>query len=263
VVRASLKPDYSEERRLFFVGISRAKQYVTLLAGPKPSRFFTHYADGSPQLQGTGEVPKRPSVEEELESKPAVGEFQARRRNLSVHDLLKLGINKSGMRPENGADELSHKGMKYGTEVHQMAELCAYGKDIPEERFVQYPELVKVKATIDRLKSEGAELYAERHCALALHDPDVTVSGIIDLMAEFPDRIEVHDWKTDAEGDYQSEYRIQLSVYAHILMDIYPEKKVTCVIDWLNFGEPETFEPLDIGLIKQRAAEALNPVKNK
>ena len=263
VVRASLKPDYSEERRLFFVGISRAKQYVTLIAGAKPSRFFTHFADGSPQLQGTGEVPKRPSVEEELESKPAIGEFRARRRNLSVHDLLKLGINKSGMRPENGADELSHKGMKYGTEVHQMAELCAYGKDIPDERFDQYPELVKVKATIDRLKSEGAELYAERHCALALHDPDVTVSGIIDLMAEFPNRIEIHDWKTDAEGDYQSEYRVQLSVYAHILMDIYPDKKVVCVIDWLNFGEPETFEPLDIGVIKQRATEALNPVKNK
>ena len=82
-------------------------------------------------------------------------------------------------------------------------------------------------------------------------------------MAEFPDRIEVHDWKTDAEGDYQSEYRVQLSVYAHILMDIYPDKKVVCVIDWLNFGEPETFEPLDIGVIKQRATEALNPVKNK
>ena len=79
----------------------------------------------------------------------------------------------------------------------------------------------------------------------------------------FPDRIEVHDWKTDAEGDYQSEYRVQLSVYAHILMDIYPEKEVVCVIDWLNFGEPETFEPLGMDIIKQRAAEALNPVKNK
>ncbi len=263
VVKASLRPDYSEERRLFFVGISRAKQYVTLVSGPKPSRFFTHYADGSPQTQGREEVPKRPSVEEELEAKPEIGEFRARRRNLSVHDLLRLGITKSGMRPENGADELSHKGMKYGTEVHQMAELCAYGRTISEDRFEQYPELVKVKATIDRLKSEGATLYAERHCALALHDPDVTVSGIIDLMAEFPDRIEVHDWKTDAEGDYQAEYRVQLSVYARILMEMFPEKKVVCVIDWLNFGEPETFEPLGMDIIKQRAAEALNPVKNK
>ena len=82
-------------------------------------------------------------------------------------------------------------------------------------------------------------------------------------MAEFPDRIEVHDWKTDAEGDYQSEYRIQLSVYAHILLDIYPEKRVVCVIDWLNFSDPETFEPLPIDIVKERARNILASGKNK
>ena len=264
VVKASLKTDYDEERRLFFVGISRAKQYVTLIAGSKPSKFFLHFADKyAVQPQGTEEVKERAAIGQELEPRPVIGGFEPRRRNLSVHDLLKLGMTKSGIRPENGCDELSHKGMKYGTEVHQMAELMAYGRTIPNERYEQYPELVKVKATLDRLKSEGAELYAERHCALALHDPDVTVSGIIDLMAEFPDRIEVHDWKTDAEGDYQSEYRIQLSVYAHILKEIYPDKEVVCVIDWLNFGEPETFGPLSIEVIKERAKDALSVKKTE
>ena len=263
VVNSVIKPDYNEERRLYFVGISRAKQYVTLIAGNNPSPFFEHFTDNGLEPEGTEEVPKRTKASDEPEPRPEIGSFKVRRKNLSVHDLLRFGITSSGMRPEGESDELGRKGMKYGTEVHQMAELYVNGKLDPADRYEEYPELEKIKATVDRLRSEGATLYAERPCALALNDPDVTVSGIMDLMAEFPDRIEVHDWKTDAEGDYQSEYRIQLSVYAHILLDIYPEKKVVCVIDWLNFSDPETFEPLPIDIVKERARNILASGKNK
>ena len=258
VVSASVAKDYSEERRLFFVGISRAKQYVTLIAGKKPSEFFKHFARGSPQQAGTYEVEKKTLRSQIPEARPVIGEFKVRRKNLSAHDLLMFGMTSSGMRPEGEADELCHKGMKYGTEVHQMAELIVRDFDIEPERFEEYPELVKVKATVERLRAEGAEeLYAERRCGLALNDPNVTISGIIDLLAVFPDRIEIHDWKTDAEGDYQGEYRIQLSIYAHVLMDMHPGKKVTCTIDWLDWSEPETFEPLDIEVIKERTKAAL------
>ncbi len=261
VVMASVKKDYSEERRLFFVGVSRAKQYVTLVAGKKPSRFFKHFAARGSQQAGTEEVPYRTPPSQKPEPRPVIGEYRVRRKNKSVHDLLNFDTTSSGMKPEIGADELSHKGMKYGTEVHQMAELIVKGFEVGPEMFGKYPELVKVKATVDRLRSEGAELYAERRCGLALNDPDVTISGIIDLLAVFPDRIEVHDWKTDAEGDYQSEYRVQLSIYAHVLMDLYPDRKVTCTIDWLDWADPETFEPEGIEVIKERARTALGQKK--
>ncbi len=263
VIQASLKIDYSEERRLFFVAISRAKQYVTLIAGPSPSKFFECFTGYGIQEAGEGLVPVRPLPFQEKAPEPEVGKVRTRRKNLTAHDLLHFGITSSGMRPESDADELCHKGMKYGTEVHQMAELVIRGIKVDGEKFETYPELAKVKATKERLLTEGAtELYAERRCSLALHDPDVTVTGVIDLLAVFPDRIEVHDWKTDAEGDYQSEYRIQLSIYAHVLMDLYPDRKVTCTIDWLNWSEPETFDPLDIEVIKERARTALGLKKD-
>ncbi|MCQ2078842.1 MAG: UvrD-helicase domain-containing protein [archaeon] len=254
VVRKSLKPDYSEERRLLFVGISRAQQYVTLIAGKSPTQFFTHYTERGMQVEGDVPAPFRSTVETQLVERPVIAPFRERRKNLAVHDLLHFDMR--GHRPEGDADEFSGRGMQYGTEVHRYAELLVKGISVPAETFETYPQLQNVVKVLEGLK--GMTLHAERHCSLPLEGTKITLSGTIDMMAESEDRIEVHDWKTDVESIYGNEYRIQLTAYALVLRELYPGKEVVCVIDWVSQGRSERFDPLDVSVLRERAEEFLS-----
>lgn len=236
VVRKSIKPDYSEERRLLFVGISRAKQYVTLIAGPLPSAFFQHYADSGREYEGEDPVPYLPSEEDELIPRPEVESFRPRRKNIPVHGLLKFDV--ANHLPEEDGDEFSGKGMQYGTEVHKLAELQVHGNVLGNDVLALYPQAVESQRIIDGLRAAGARLTAETDCAFPLNELNATVNGRIDMYAEFPDRIEVHDWKTDAEKIYENEYMVQLSVYAAVLREV-KKKPVEAFIDWLTLGESE------------------------
>lgn len=257
-VSKSIVKDYSEERRLLFVGISRAKQYVTLIAGKKPSAFFSYYADKYGKTEGgTEPVPVLTLTEELLVERPVIGAIKPRRKNIPVHGMMHL--DKSGYRAETESDEFNKKGMQYGTDVHKLAEMLVRGKPFDAHLFKDYPQLNMARDVVERLKGEGAVLTAERECSLPLNDLNATVRGIIDMYAEFPDRIEVHDWKTDAEPVYVNEYKLQLTVYAHVLAHMM-NKPVTCHIDWLTQGRSEEFQPLPMDLIIERAKEFLSAV---
>ncbi|MCQ2084572.1 MAG: UvrD-helicase domain-containing protein [archaeon] len=255
VVKKSIKFDYSEERRLLFVGISRAKQYCTLIASGRASNFFSYYAGEEPQSGGVEPVPVRTAADAELIAKPEVKAFRPRRKNLAVHDIMNFNIE--GYRPESDSDEVPGKGMQYGTEVHGYIELIVREISFDESAYKRYPELTKAKEIVDGLRAQGAELRAERECSLPLNDLNATVRGVIDMMAVLPDRVEIHDWKTDSRDDYEEEYKLQLSVYAHILAHFHPDKKVVCFIDWLSREEQTVFDPLPLEMIEARARDAL------
>ncbi|MBR1888766.1 MAG: hypothetical protein IJ810_02265, partial [Candidatus Methanomethylophilus sp.] len=257
-VSKSIVKDYSEERRLLFVGISRAKQYVTLIAGKKPSAFFSYYADKYGKTEGgTEPVPVLTLTEELLVERPVISAIKPRRKNIPVHGLMHL--DKSGYRAETESDEFNKKGMQYGTDVHKLAEMLVRGKPFDAHLFKDYPQLNMARDVVESLKGVGAELTAEKECSLPLNDLNATVRGVIDMYAEFPDRIEVHDWKTDAEPVYVNEYKLQLTVYAHVLAHM-KNKPVTCHIDWLTQGRSEEFQPLPMDLIIERAKEFLSAV---
>ncbi len=255
LVTNAIKRDLSEERRLLFVGISRAKQYVTLIAGKNPSGFFKHYSEDGAEQGRNSPIPMRESQSEEHIPRPEISAFKARRKNIPVHGLLHLDGDGISAAPES--DEIGNRGMIYGTKVHDYAELLVNGIALSDRIFRDYPQVEGAKRIIDRLKSEGADLTAEIDCALPLNELNVTVNGRIDMFAEFPDHIEVHDWKTDVEPTLKGEYMIQLSVYAYVLAHL-KNKPVDCHIDWLTQDATDVFEPVPMDVIIQRASEFLD-----
>ena len=82
--------------------------------------------------------------------------------------------------------------------------------------------------------------------------------GFIDLIALYPDRVVIHDYKTDAmiRPNIEKEYELQLSVYARAASAYYnlPAK---CVIDYISIGERKEFEPMEMSEIRKRVEQYL------
>lgn len=246
LVSLAADKNYDEERRLLFVAVSRAKQYVTITAGDKPSKFFNVLSEGSdtgclgPEAMSAVPVPEA----EALTERPKVDPFKPRRKNIGVHEILVF----DGVPPTDRRAEVCDKGMEYGIKVHNAAEALARG--IPPDR--DYPEIKAIRKVLDSLK--GAEVLPETECSLPFNSLNVSLRGVIDLLAVFPDRIEIHDYKTDVDRRFENEYRIQLSVYAHAAGEFYG-KPVKCVIDYVHIDERVEFEPLEKDVIAGRITE--------
>jgi len=248
-----IKPDYSEDRRLMFVALSRAKQYETIICGPNPSRFM--------QDLSIGDYVPIPDVEhdagmyvEQLIDAPSIPEYEVRRVKLGVHEILDFS-NEDGTSNYEGADEVGGKGMEYGTRIHKIAELMCNGKKVSED----YPEIEEIKKVLDRTADADIR-YPEIECGLPLEGTNITLRGVIDLLVLYPDRIEIHDYKTDVSDRFEKEYEIQLSVYAHAVKEFY-HKHVDCFIDYVSRGITKQIEILPTEKIVQRAlgdAESLN-----
>ena len=246
------KKDYDEDRRLFFVAVSRAKQYLTFIAAD-PSKFMTGISG-----ENYKEIPDRPlprsTMSQTLTPPPEIGTYAKRRTRLGVHEIMDFAAE-DGTGGTAEGDEVCGKGKEYGTKVHELAYLLMRRGSLPEREFEEYPELVRAKEVLDCLA--GADLLeGEIDCGLPLGDPDAVLRGRIDLLAIYPDRVEIHDWKTDASDRFESEYRLQLSVYAHAASAYY-EKPAVCIIDYLGLGRSVKFDPMPLDTIRERTRARL------
>lgn len=254
IVLKCAKKNYDEERRLMFVAISRAKQYVTFIAGDTPSKFFLNMPDVLSSDEGTG----IPDFGEESESgpsvlRPEIDPFVKRRKNIGVHDILRFEGEDI---PPEGSDQFCGKGMEYGVKIHSLAEAMARGiKPSPEEeKLPEIPGIIKVlKATEDSLLAEP-----EIECALPFNEYNATLRGIIDLYVLYPDRVEIHDYKTDVSDRFEEEYEMQLSIYAHAAMEFTGRTKAVCVIDYVSMGTEHRFDPMPKSVIAKRLKEYLD-----
>lgn len=253
LARAAVKSDYSEERRLMFVAMSRAKQYETLIYGPKPSRFVTGLmGERTPDTIDDVSADLKTS-DEDLSDVPAIPPYPPRRLKLGVHEILDFTDEEGTSAPE-GSDEIGGKGMEYGTEIHKIAELMCRGKTVDAD----YPEIPEIRKVLDTVSSADI-VYSEIECGLPLDGMDVTLRGVIDMLALFEDHIEIHDWKTDVTDRFESEYRMQLSVYAHAVGRFYG-KEVRCFIDYVSRGDSVRIDPLPVADIEQRVHTYMNQV---
>ena len=252
IARSGIPPDYSEERRLLFVAMTRAKQYLAITAHD-PSAFFNYYQE----RHGTSE-PKAFDIEEELKKKrslkPDIGDYKKHRESISLHDLMDTIVI-----PE-GAENHRGKGKDYGEEVHQMAYLYlrrreSYLKmkvstDDDSEKKVsideKYPEMKFIRKIIDDRRD--CKISGETKCVLPVDD--VAVKGTIDLIAEYDDRIEIHDYKTDPDTRYEPRYRFQLGVYALAAQSL--GKKVRCFIHYVCIGETKETSPITMDDVRER-----------
>lgn len=183
-VKSAVPPDYDEDRRLLFVAMSRAKQFLTLIAMKgSESNFFLGIRDKTGSIPD-GSIPPVESADGPMI--PAIGEYTPRRRTLGVHDIMDVRFGK-------GSDEICGKGPEYGTMIHEDARLMQLGR-APK---VARPEHAEIRRVLDGVKDADL-VFSEVECILPVEGTDVSLKGVIDLVAVYPDRVEIHDYKTDA-----------------------------------------------------------------
>lgn len=252
--------NYDEDRRLMFVAMSRARQYETLICGKHDEKGDDEYSEFMRGLSNRcfTEIPDSNfDFEKQLNrtcEKPVLPEYAPRKIRMGVHDIMELDFFTDG---EKVTDEICSKGAKYGTEVHNDAHMMFKGIDPGEFK----PEHAEIKRVLDRI-SGAKERYAEVECMLPVEGTNVILKGYIDLMAVFSDRIEIHDYKTDADMSEQIEYeyKLQLSVYAHAASLFYG-LPCRCYLDFVSLKRTMEFEPLEIEHVRGRVFKKLSAVK--
>ncbi|WP_394743079.1 UvrD-helicase domain-containing protein [Natronococcus roseus] len=230
VLSKCLSRDYDEERRLMYVAITRAESHVLFTAGSSPSPLFEN-------------LPLEPTeVDPDVE---AIGDQATEQTRLQVS--VPVPDTPTGQSPHSLMDDRvfsdveEGKGKEFGTRVHEFAEQYAEGRDVePSNDDEQH-----VKAFLDSLPGT---LRAEKNAYLPIDvdDDRVTISGIIDLLHVTDERIDIVDYKTDRGRHAQSEYRKQLSVYYHVVRQLYPGRLINTSAFYTFDGEVVDVDPLTI-----------------
>ena len=245
LIRKTRAGSYDEERRVLFVALSRAKQYITITSSKSHSRFFSHFKTVEKKQVDDFPMPcplPRHSGDTGMSRPPEIPEYRRRRVTLAVHDLMTY------VPAHDLVGDDSPRGKEYGTMVHSAAEVMAMGGEAPD-----IPEAPRIREVLSSL--DGADLIVERECALPLGR--VTVRGIIDLLAIWPDRAEVHDWKTDFDDRNRDSYRIQLSVYARVVEGVL-KRPVRCFVQYVSRGVTAEVDPMSADELRRLAEEHLD-----
>lgn len=120
------------------------------------------------------------------------------------------------------------------------------------------PEHDEIRRVLEKT-SDADMRFSEVRCTLPLDEFNVVLNGVIDLLAVYPDHIEIHDYKTDSEmsESIDFEYRLQLSVYAHAASDYYglPAK---CFLDFVSLRKVIEFDPMGIDSVKGRVSSIIS-----
>ncbi|RAW46243.1 ATP-dependent helicase [Halorubrum sp. 48-1-W] len=228
VLSTCLPRDYDEERRLLYVAITRAESHVLFTAGGTPNRFL-------------GELP----VEVE-QGDPDVPTFDASPDTRTVLDVrLPERVGPQSYSPHSIMDETVYEGveggegMEFGTQLHSFAERYCLGEDVEPRN----ADEENVKSMIDSLPGE---LFPEEDAYLPIETERgrVTLSGVIDLLHIAPDGVDVIDFKTDRGRHAEPEYRKQLSVYYHVVAELYPDRPVRTAVYYTESGDRVSIEPL-------------------
>jgi len=129
--------------------------------------------------------------------------------------------------------------MDFGSQVHEFAENYVLGKSVTPDS----DDERHLKAFLEGLPGE---LITEERAYLPLEvdGEQVTFSGIIDLVHLTADTAEIIDFKTDLSRHAESEYRVQLSVYYHVLREWFNDRAVTASIYYTADDELVEIDPL-------------------
>ncbi|MEO6695503.1 MAG: UvrD-helicase domain-containing protein [Ignavibacteria bacterium] len=228
------KSDYDEERRLLYVAVTRAKQYVYLTSF-KPSPFFKELSaltekevitDFDHKIIGH-KSENNFSDEEILLTDPVIKQ----RKFVSTHRLMDEADMDFGNFEPNDENDLRtvKERLDHGALVHNLAHKIAGGIEVESD----LPELIKIKTFLEDLKAN--ELKSETD--FILPKDDQIIRGTIDLLAFYDDRIEVIDYKTDTNKNYIQKYKIQIDVYKDVVKSIYKDKKVSGKIYFIELDE--------------------------
>jgi ATP-dependent exoDNAse (exonuclease V) beta subunit len=229
-----LPSEYDEERRLFYVAVTRAKRHLFLTAGDEPSPFFTELSLDSTEIE--------PSViSREIEERNEVPfsvttPERTRPRRLSVHDIMDDSVYE---------DIEEGRGTEFGDRLHQFAEDYVQNEGVSPTDDDQK----NVKVLLDSL---GGTFKPEITAILPLDlEPQVTLVGIIDLLVLTSEQVRIIDYKTDLSRHAEAEYRKQLSVYYHVATEQYPGREVSIQIFYTATEELVELTPMALEELRE------------
>ncbi len=225
LLKKCLSGDYDEERRLFYVAMTRAENYLFLTAEKgKESQFFVNMNIVAQFLEPAVDMveqvvkPKHELKVEDVEI-PSPMKYTSRA-------LIEYSGSGGGM------------GMDYGTRVHNFAERYVKGRDA-------VPSNVDEENVKEYIDSLDGEVRAEVVCLLPLvkDGRKILFDGVIDLLNFDGDTIRLVDFKTGRPGANLQEYFKQLSVYYHAVKGVYADKEVEAYVLYTADG---TLVPVDV-----------------
>ena len=229
VLRRCLPRAYDEERRLLYVAMTRAKHHLLFSAGEKPNAFLEALPVPIDECQPDVERPDAPETAQ-TELQIAVPTLDGP-TGYSPHALMRDDVFEGAV---------AGRGMAYGSRVHEFAE--RYATADGSTRAPASVDERNVKAFVDSL--EGAVRVEEDvYLPLTVDGEQITIHGIVDLVHIRDDRVTVVDFKTDRDRRAQEEYRIQLSIYHHVLADWFPNREIESSILYTGDGERVEIEP--------------------
>ena len=245
VLRRCLPQEYDEERRLLYVAVTRAENHVVFAAGEEPNTFLEELPVDVDEIDvKVAPLGRDASTTAALPFAVTTPEGPIGQTPHSLMDETVFEETDEHM--ETSAEsEPETRGMDFGSRVHDFAESYSLGDDVTpsnshEERVVEF---------VDGL---SGELYVEEPATLPVEidGERVTISGVVDLVHETADRVDIVDYKTDRTRRAQPEYRKQLSVYYHVLSDWFAEKEVTTSLFYTTDGTCERIEPLTLAEVR-------------
>ncbi|APE95697.1 ATP-dependent DNA helicase [Halodesulfurarchaeum formicicum] len=243
VIRQCLGRDLDEERRLLYVGITRAESHLVVAGGAEPNTFLDELPVAVEAIEPSVEAGRgRALVEAELPFTVPVPEGPI---GETPHSLMDESVFEADSESD-GEPAASTGGVDFGQRLHAFAEAYALGEGVSPSD----PHQERVAAFLDGL---DGELHAEQPATLPIEvdGKRVSISGVIDLVHETADQVEIIDYKTDRTRRAESEYRTQLSVYHHVLDEWFPEKAVTASILYTQSGKRVQVEPLGLDELRE------------
>lgn len=259
--------DYSEECRILFVAMSRAEQYMYLtgkLSKRVGVKSFTSFFSeryivihGSTDPKPTFHPLPEDSTDGSTSQCPVVPEYSARRRGLDVHSLITYIPAAPGSVEREG-------GKEYGNAVHFIADKLVkkrrddLGARVLAEAYasdkgMDYVELSEDAVRINRLLDGFGDsvLLSEVPCSLPVGD--TMIHGIIDLIVDDGDTVSVYDHKTESDLRNLEEYAVQVSIYAHSVMQARGKACVRAFLHYVTMGhEPIEVDVLSMDVIESR-----------
>ena len=226
----SKEESYSESRRLLYVALTRAKQYL-YLTSYNPSAFFTELADKTNSKITVDYRYKSNSEYKTVSSIKSVKIKAPTPVSVASESVSVKSYVKRYLEPDESTNSLGNSlyGMEYGTDIHLAAYRLAMG--ITFKSTSKGEE--KVKMFIDGLKAEKLEAEVD----FSLPKDGKLLRGAIDLLAHYKDRILVVDYKTDKDKSRHESYVEQVRLYMDAVKNLYSDKLVSGVIYYVGLDE--------------------------
>lgn len=210
----TLSRGYDEERRLMYVGITRAEQHLFFTAENETLSMF--FSKLPVEHEFYSEMP------EEVTQESAVDSFEAENKDYSYRESYTV----------TGQSDVDREGdREEGRRLHRLAEKVVENRESPEG------ELESSMASFIE------SLEGEKTCEVDLKLPvgDKVLQGRIDLLVEKEEGLEIYDLKSSVK--YLEAYRQQLSIYYHAVKEVR-EKDVKAFLYDIRAQEVIEVDPL-------------------